>query len=160
MSEKLEITVGPISLACESDGKIASKDMLDLLEKATQLYLDKIANLPSSPPGSGGGASPPPPGKVHGTTSNIAAKLGCKSGPDLVLASAAFMKFVEGKERLPRKEILENMKNATAYYKNSYRSNLSSTLKSMVTSGKLSEISKNVYSLSADAIKEIEDKFA
>jgi hypothetical protein len=50
------------------------------------------------------------------------------------------------------------MKTATGFYKSSYSGNLSKILLSLLKEGKLQEVSKDTYTLSVTAVKDIEAK--
>ena len=52
------------------------------------------------------------------------------------------------------------MKNAKAYYKDSYSGNLSTALSNLVTSGKVNDLGSNNYTLHAGARKELETLLA
>lgn len=94
------------------------------------------------------------------TTGTIASKMGVNSGPDLIIAACAHLTLVEGKESFGRKEIIEEMKTATHYLKQGYISNLSARLGNLVRSGKISEISKDRYALTAQTRNEMEQILA
>lgn len=97
--------------------------------------------------------------KIQGTTATLAAKLGGGSGPELMMSAAARLTFVLGKEKFHRKDLLDEIKSASSYYKSSYSSNLSSLLDGLIKAGKLMEPSKDNYSLSAESLKSIEAQF-
>jgi hypothetical protein len=52
------------------------------------------------------------------------------------------------------------MRTAKSYYKRSYHSNLSNSLKSLVSNGRLNELGDNLYSLGQKEIDRIEAKLA
>jgi hypothetical protein len=92
--------------------------------------------------------------------STYASKLKCKSGSELVIAAALSLHLGKAKETFNREEILKEMKLATAYYKESYNNNLSSSLKTLVKAGKLLSLSGDAYSLQADTISALGEKVA
>lgn len=94
------------------------------------------------------------------TTGTIAGKMGVNSGPDLIIAACANLTLVKGKDSFERREIIEEMKTATHYLRQSYLSNLSKSLGNLVRSGKISEISKDRYALTAQTRKEMEQILA
>jgi len=98
--------------------------------------------------------------KSYGTTANIAAKLDCKSGPDLIIAACGYLTFVEGKPSFTRKQIIDQIKPASPYYKASFLANLSSSLNRLRDAGKLNEVSKDVYSLDPSAQKDLKSRLA
>lgn len=153
MSSKIRIKVGDIEVEYEGAEEFLKKDLPDLLKTVTQLH-------PVRQSGGGGSTGSQIKSDIKLTTANIAAKLGCTSGPDLVIAACAHLLFVKNMEAFNRKAILDEMKGAKSYYKTLYRKNLSQSLKALVKHGQLTESSANVYSLHADTIKEINDKLA
>jgi len=90
----------------------------------------------------------------------IAAKLNSKTGSDLVLAAAAYLKFTQGLDNFTRQQILEAMKEATGYYKGSMSNNLTKNLKSLVENSRLNGLANGKYSLTAQTEKELRVKIA
>lgn len=86
--------------------------------------------------------------------------MGVNSGPELILAACAHLTLVKGKESFTRKEIIEEMNTAKSYLKRSYISNLSKSLTNLVKSGKISETGREIYSLTAQTRKEMEQLLA
>lgn len=86
---------------------------------------------------------------IEGTTNSIAAKLKVSSGPELIIAAAAHLTFVTGQEKFARKDLLEECQSAATYYKQSYSSNFSASLSSLVRSGQLTEQAKGVFAIPA-----------
>ncbi|MEM8798996.1 MAG: hypothetical protein AAGF15_02825 [Pseudomonadota bacterium] len=74
----------------------------------------------------------------------------CESAADVIEAACTYLHFVEEKPEFGRSGILEATKLATAYYKETIRTNLTHTLKSLVKSGKLLGRSSGKYALSMD----------
>jgi len=95
---------------------------------------------------------------VEMSTGSIAARIGAESGGDLILAACSHLTFAQGQEVFTRAQIIESMKNATAYYKGSHVANLTKYLTNLVRSGKLIERSAQTYSLSASARTQLESK--
>jgi len=101
-----------------------------------------------------GGAIP----GFQSTTENIAVKLDVKSAPDLIVAAAARLAFVQGKDTFTRDELLGEMKTATAYYSEGHRKNMTNSLRSLVKDDIFNEITTGNYALSAPAKTEIQAK--
>jgi hypothetical protein len=76
------------------------------------------------------------------------------------MCAAARLTFVSKKEKFHRKDLSEEMKSASNYYKSNYAKNLTTLLGNLVKAGKLMEPSKDNYSLSADSLKDIGAKLA
>lgn len=83
------------------------------------------------------------------TTSVIATKLSCDSGPGLILAASANLGLVKGKVQFTRTEITDEMKTATAFFSKNYISNLSKYLKKLVVGNQLNEVGAQTYALSS-----------
>ena len=153
MTSKIKIKMGPIEIEYEGSEEFLKEELPALLEAVSDLYnksAPQIAaqeNTVSSPLE----AATSPTGAVQGTTSTLAAKLGGSSGPDLAMTAAARLTFVLSRETFSRKELLDEMKTATAYYKPTYSGNFSATLTRLVKENKLMESAKNTYSLGADS---------
>ena len=82
-----------------------------------------------------------------GTIDNVAAKLDCKTGPDLIVATAAFLTFgAKAVPRFNRRHLLDEMK-TSSYHKKTYTSNMSTYLQGLVKKQKLSEVTKGEYQL-------------
>ncbi len=83
------------------------------------------------------------------STSSFAATLSVKSGPDLIIAAAAKLRFTDGKSTFNRKEIIEEMRNASGFFKQTYVNNLTKSLDRLLRLDRLRETSSNTYSLSS-----------
>lgn len=77
---------------------------------------------------------------------SISDRLSVKSGPDLVIAAAAYLQIVEGKQSFTRRELLDAMKSATSYYNQNIGSNLSAALKTLCAS-RLNQLNNGTYAL-------------
>ncbi len=94
------------------------------------------------------------------STNTIATLLKVKSACDLAIAAAAHLTLVQKKERLSRKEILDEMKSATSFFKASYANNHSSTLKALTNGDRLRLLATNTYGLSHKERKDLEKVLA
>ncbi|MCF6292821.1 MAG: hypothetical protein L3J04_05440 [Robiginitomaculum sp.] len=83
------------------------------------------------------------------TTNTIASATNAKTGVDLVIAAVARLQLAQGSAIVTRKEIGEEIKTATTFYKATYLGNLSAYLSSLTKSGRLNLMAKDTYSLSA-----------
>lgn len=95
------------------------------------------------------------------TTNTVAARLSTKTGPALVMAAIAKLILVDGRETVPRKELLTEMQSATSYYKSTFGGgNLTKSLTKLVKDGKLNEPAKDVYALAASTRQALENQLA
>ena len=113
------------------------------------------APAPSAPAGKTS-ASPeaktaPAPGSA-----DIAARIGCRHGTDLVLAASAQLNLRAGQKTFSRGALLAEMKAAQEYYKPVYGKNLSRYLKNLIKDRQLVQRRPNIYGLTAAARREIE----
>lgn len=164
MTSKIKIKMGPIEIEYEGSEEFLKKELPALLEAVSDLYNksapQQMTTQESVDSGSLGAAAAPTNGTVQGTTSTLAAKLGGSTGPDLAMTAAARLTFVLNRDTFTRKELLDEMKTATAYYKPTYSGNFTATLTRLVKENKLMESAKNTYSLSADSRTAIGAKLA
>ncbi|MEZ4668641.1 MAG: hypothetical protein R3E39_12080 [Anaerolineae bacterium] len=137
----------------------------EFFERKLELIVEHISKLPISfRQGLDQYPSPNPPDIDHSpdvtdpsrdiqlSVNTVAIKLGATKGSDLTFAACVHLHFVLKKEYFSRKEILENMKNATSYFKQSDSKNLSHSLKKLTQAGKLNERNKNEYALHSSQI--------
>lgn len=160
MTSKIRIKMGPIEIEYEGSETFLKEELPELLAAVSNLY--KVSGLSEMT------ATTEPPGEVscvtpqfQATTGSIAAKLHSKTGSNLIMAAAARLTFVSGKDTFTRKELHNEMKTATAYYKSTYRGgNLSGYLNRLIKDGTLLEPSKDTYALSASMKSELGAKLA
>ena len=118
------------------------------------------APAPAAPASSGsaGRASASPEAKTPPASgsADIAARIGCRHGTDLVLAASAQLNLRGGQKTFSRGALLAEMKAAEEYYKPVYGKNLSRYLKNLIKDRQLSQPRPNVYGLTAAAQREIE----
>ncbi|MCG6205975.1 hypothetical protein LPW26_15085 [Rhodopseudomonas sp. HC1] len=94
------------------------------------------------------------------STSTIATILAVSSGPELVKAAAAHIHFSKAGKTFSRQELIDAMRSAPAYFKETFINNLSSSLKRLTKDDVLRVVGNDSFSLSAKAIAEIEPKLA
>lgn len=158
MTSKIRIKLGPIEVEYEGSETFLKEELPQLLSAVSELY--SRSNIPKDVNPDGNPPASPSGGTLQGTTGTIAAKLTVKQGPDLILAAAARLHFVVGKQTFSRQEIIDEMKSATAYYKKTYLSNLTGYLNNLMKDGKLLEPSSGTYSLSASTQTDLKARLA
>jgi hypothetical protein len=161
MTSKVRIKMGPIEVDYEGSEEFLKEELVNLLTSVSKLYKESgMASAVLTPDSGGAGSGSGAAKTVQGTSATIAAKLGVDSGPDLVMAACARLTFVLRKQAFSRKEILEEMKTASGYYKKSYSNNLSTYLQGLVSDGKLLETSTDNYSLNSPTKSNLEERLA
>lgn len=120
--------------------------------------LERLQTMGRKSDGSGGSgkALGEPNRAIKFSTATIAKKLNCKSAPELAVAAAARLTFVNGKAEFSRQELLTEMKTATGYYNATMVKNLSHSLRSLVGK-KLNEVATDRYALTGTASSELEN---
>ena len=88
-------------------------------------------------------------------TADIAGKIGCKHGTDLVLAASAQLNIGTGQRSFSRSALLAEMKTAAEHYKPVYGKNLSRYLRNLIKERQLAEPRPGAYALTAPARREI-----
>jgi hypothetical protein len=95
--------------------------------------------------------------KLH--VNSVAERLNASSGPEVAVASAAYLQIVQGKQSFTRKELLDSMKAATNVYNQNMSSNLSAIIKTL-TGSKFNQLANDSYALKGDEIKDLRGKLA
>lgn len=154
--------MGAIEIEYEGSEDFLKQELPELLKAVSDLYKSAgaVVQNPTNLEKSSTDANLSKPNLTEGTTATLAAKLGGETGPDLAMTAAAQLHFVQKKEKFTRKELSTEMRSASAYFKESYASNLAKTVETLVKTGKLTEPSKDKFSLSANSIKSLGDKLA
>ena len=86
---------------------------------------------------------------------DIAARIGCKHGTDLVLAAAAQLNLRAARKTFSRAALLDEMKTAAEYYKPVDGKNLSRYLKNLIKERQLNQPRPGIYALTAVAKREM-----
>lgn len=159
MNHTIRIKIGSIEIEYEGTEDYLKNDLPSLIDKIVNLKANLTnhddENSDESPPSSGNGQHKSESSNLKMSINSISAKLEVKSGPDLIIAACAHLALVQQKETCKRKEILQEMKRASNYYKNSYNANLSAGLKRLVSTSKLIERQNDTYALSADTLSRL-----
>ena len=88
-----------------------------------------------------------PAGYSQVSTNTIASLSNASTGADLVMAAMAYITLVQRKETAARSELLEEMKAAKTFYRDSYSGNLTSYLDRLARAKKLNLVAKETYAL-------------
>ena len=150
---KIQVKVGIVEFSGEGNQDWLAKQLDKILEKVPELLKIEVAAPNHTDNGTDGGAASNGNGKGLSLI-NIAGKLSCKSGSDLVIAACAYMHFSLNQKTFTRDDINGTMKKATGYYKNSISANLTTTLASLEKNNTLSKTS-NAYSFHVDKVNEL-----
>ena len=143
---KVHLKTAQVEIEYEGNESFLQTEMLTFIKQIAEIH----KNTPplSSPSGSKIEGIPTDDQGINLSVSSIASKLIVESGPDLILASCAYLSLVKKQETFTRKNILDSMKLATTYYKKSYSSNLSSYLDRLIKDDKILQQANDVYALS------------
>jgi hypothetical protein len=158
-TSKIRIRMGQLEIEYEGAHDFLVKDLPKLLETVVALGATAV-DIPDDPDPLAGTPKKNSKGSITGTVSALAAKLGAKTGPELAIAAAAQLTLVEGQDSFTRDALLTAMKSATNYYKKTFSSNLSQTLKVLQTSGRLTEPATGRLALTASEIDIVEGKLS
>lgn len=158
MESKIRIKIGAIEVEYEGSEAFLKTELPAFIKSISELQISPVRE---SDPEQNGSNNKPESVKnvIQLSTKSIAAKLNVKSGRDLVVAAAAHLCFVKEKAKFTRKELLDEMKTATSYYKATYSNNLSMILSRLIKT-QLNEPSTDVYALTADTENDLRKKLA
>ena len=140
---KLKLKIGTAEIDYEGNEAFLIDHVFRVFERA--LSANPISDEPDTKPPASEGDSR---GEIHHlATNSIASILNVDSGPELIVAAAAHLDLVQGKESFSRSDLRQEMRNATRFFKSSYTSNLSSYIGNLVKSEQLHEIGQETYAL-------------
>jgi hypothetical protein len=97
-------------------------------------------------------------GELDLSTDTIATVLGAQSGTDLIIAAAANLHFVQGKQKFSRQQLTAEMRTAPAHFKETFLNNLSKYLTSLTKSDRLRLVASDTYAISSKERQELETK--
>jgi hypothetical protein len=92
--------------------------------------------------------------------SEVAYKLGVKSGSDLLVAAAAYHAFALASPTFDRGDLLSTMRLAPDHYKRSYTNNLSGYISTLVRRGVFVETLSDTYTLAPATQEELATRLA
>ena len=144
-----------IEVEYEGGEEFLKEELTELLTRVTTLYGraprddddDEDGYEPTSTNGTNAGNGAASGNGVSGaipTTGTIAQRLKVTSGPELIMA-AMLRLTLTGVERVPRKQLLTEMRTATAFWKENYSGNLGKALKVLAINGRLNDAGPNTY---------------
>ena len=161
MEGTITIKFGSFEVSCSGSESFIEKGFPVALENAKNVFqelgLPIASDQQSAENGDAVSEAKPASNSSSLTVSTICAKLKVNSGPDLVMA-ACFSLHRQGRVSASRKEIILEMRNAASYFKQTYISNLSASLKNLVVAGKLLEQAKDVFAIDAGTIGTMESQ--
>lgn len=160
---KIRLRIGQIEVEYEGESSFLKDDLVNLLSETIGLYKENdsiISTLESPPIAENGQQESKQNNILDFSTNTVAAKLGVKKGPELVIAAAAHLTFVKNKNKFTRKDLLDEMKEATTYYKTSHSANLSKSIDTLVKNQRFHQNGRDTYALSATEKNSLEAKLA
>lgn len=99
-------------------------------------------------------------GQWNFSTDTIATLIGATSGPDLIIAAAAHLHFVQGKVTFSRHELTSQMRSAPSHFKTTFVNNLSTYLSGLTRADRLRLSGSDIYALSSKERQSLEAKLA
>ncbi|MBI3175106.1 MAG: hypothetical protein HYZ25_15375 [Chloroflexi bacterium] len=156
---KLKLKTSHVEIDYEGSEEFLRSELLSLITEVAEIHRENPPiGIPQRVDASKGNATGEAQSTINLSMKSIAAKLSIETGTDLALAACAYLAIVKGLDTFNRKDILESMKSAANFYKQTYRSNLSSYLDALIKDGKLLHQANEVYALQAQVKNEIEAK--
>lgn len=166
-TSKIRIKLGAIEVEYEGSEAFLKEELPALLSAVADLYQKSGPVVPaaSAPSAPNAADAAMPNGTSSGptlqmTTGAIASRLQVKSGPELIMAAAANLAIVQGQVPFTRKRLIEQMRSATAFFKENYVSNLSKALNTLLKENKLNEPSKDMFALTHTSEQDLRARLA
>jgi hypothetical protein len=139
---RIKLTLGNLHIEYEGEQEFIESSLLTLASGLLELA-ERVPAV-ESVPGTAAQKS-----KIDLSTNTIAGIISVKTGSDLALAAIARINIVKGQPTAARQEILDEMREASTYFRDGYAGNLSSYLDTLVKGRKVNLASKGNYALSA-----------
>lgn len=149
---QIKITVGAVSIEYDGEQSYIENGLVEFLDNVIQ----KSSSVPQATLDSATPTSAPTSASLALSTNTIAQNIGVKTGSDLALAAITKLNLIKGQSAAARQEILDEMREATTYFKDSYVSNLSAYLDTLVKSRRVNLVAKATYALAAAERKRLE----
>jgi hypothetical protein len=162
---KLRVRLGAAEIEYEGGTQFLKDEVMPTVGKILSMVQDRAdlqRPLPAITQVDGVPVIVPPSaaGQSGHSTNTIATLIQAKTGGDLVIAAAARLILVEGKESATRAELLDEMRSAKTFYKTTMNNNLTKTLKHLAKEDRLRLVGNNMYALSQKERQTLEQKLA
>jgi len=154
---KIRFKIGEMDVEYEGEQAFLEEGLVALVEKASKIYQENqpVKSAAGSAPAFNGQS-----GSLKLGMNSVAAKLGVKTGPDLTIAAAASLTLVKGQDKFSRKDLTNEMRAASSYFKENMVGNLTKILSGLVKDGRLNDVGSDSFALSAQEISSLEAKLA
>lgn len=159
---KIYFKFNKLEVKYEGEPSFLKEDIFSLMEQTIGLYVKNSAVLPAAPSLDksekiGKSNESPVPDLSIDT---IASHFDAKQGPELMMAAAMYLTFFRNKSIFSRQDILDTIKEASNYYKESMGGNMTASLSRLVKKKRLNGHSGGNYALSATEKKKMEGELA
>lgn len=142
---RIRIALGNIEIEYEGEQNFIEGQLTELITDMVAL----ASRLPSQSAASDFDIVTSTPTAQVYSTNTIAQMISAKTGSDLALAAIARICLVDMQSQASRSDILDEMREATTYFKDTYASNLSSYLDTLVKSKRVNLVARGSYALAA-----------
>lgn len=154
MESKIKIRIGAVEVEYEGSESFLKNDLSKFIKMVLEISDRSSLNISVSQERNEEIIVPEKSIIPQLSTNSIAAKISVKSGPDLAVAAAAHLTFIKGHDVFSRQDLLNEMKTASSYFKDTYRKNLTHTLRNLIKT-KFNEPSSGKYTLTAETKKSL-----
>jgi hypothetical protein len=146
---KVRIAVQGLELETEGSQQFVESQLPGLMEKLAELQRagGAVAVAPAANPSTRAANTYESVPMPQVSANTIASLSNASTGSDLVMAAMAYLTLIQQKDAVPRAALLEEMKAATTFYKDSYSGNLSQYIDSLVKAKRINLVAKNTYAL-------------
>lgn len=151
---KIRISLGALEIEYEGDQAFIEERLLDFVSSASELMDLRQAT------GVSGASVAQSDYNNDLSTNTIAQIISVKTGSELALAAIAKINLVKKQPAARRQDILDEMREASTYFRETYSSNLSAYLDTLVKGKRINLISKGTYALAAGERQRLEAALA
>jgi hypothetical protein len=152
---KIGIKIGQVEINYEGEEAFFREELPKIILEVSHLAKNKeLIEKPTKDPDIAPDIKNPGK-KLDISVKTIAAKMGQKTGPDLILAAAAYLTFVDNTESFTKAELAKAMRTAPALNKKSYTNNFGAYIERLVAQQELTQNSSGKYALSSNSLAKL-----
>lgn len=157
-ASKIRIKMGEVEVEFEGSESFLREELKEILSGVVELHKKTEPFKKSAKGDAASSEKNSNSSGFTGTTNSVAAKLGVKTGPDLIIAALGRLTIVLGQDKCSRNDIIKEMQSANSYYKKTFLGNLTGYLKTLIKEDRIREVSTGNYSLSASELQSLKGK--
>lgn len=147
---RVKVQMGTVEVEYEGPTSFLTADLIAFVQQVARIHSEHGRETEAKQ----GGVEATDRKQIGGTPrvdlsiTTIASRLSSKTGPDLLIAAAAFLTLCQGRDSFSRDDLRETMKEAHGYFKTSMVRNLTKYLQGLLKKDRIRQTADGKYGLS------------